>query len=93
MPERGIAGTVQRYKQVVGDDSQFCRQLARWTYKDLHWHTQLNRKMVTHIWYMLLLQKKITKYYTYSENIHIHDRDSNPHCEKLYMQICQIEQC
>ena len=60
MPERGIAGTIQRYKQVVGDDSQFCRQLARWTYKDLHWHTQLKRKMVTHnvAWYMLLLQKK-----------------------------------
>jgi len=44
MPERGIVDTVQRYKQVVGDDRHFCRQLARWTYKDLHWHTQLKRK-------------------------------------------------
>ena len=59
-PERGIAGTIQRYKQAVGDNSQFCRQLARWTYKDLRWHTQLKRKMITHnvAWYMLLLQKK-----------------------------------
>ena len=62
MPEHGIAGTIQRYKQVLGDDSQFCRQFARWTYKDLHWHTQLKRKMVTYnvAWYMLLLQKKVT---------------------------------
>ena len=49
MPERGIAGTIQRYKQVVGDDNQFCRQLAHWTYKDLHWHTQLKREKWLHI--------------------------------------------
>ena len=60
MPERGIAGTIQRYKQVVGDDNQFCRQLAHWTYKDLHWHTQLKREKWLHIMlhYVLLLQKK-----------------------------------